>query len=1003
MAPDDNHQPELNETPDALDPIPTLDPASIAENQPAGRWRVAALVPADGREPASTQSDTEAESIWAAVTAGWHPAILAACADLPGIECVEYPDHPHPNEIRLISCGAAGRLPSDYRVLMADRGAPLIEATRKRTAVVRQILDCLPDAPSPKEVDPIADGFLALGAAWWWLRDLTTAMGHPDCLDHDTLRREVLEGARAWRKDDVNAATNRLRAAFEMLTQARERFYPIDAYILDLCLLDPSAPPGSLADNLDARAPLTLLAPARAIEALANRDPEQFTRLRDAIAEGWADVIGGTYGEADDPLRPVESVLWQFRRGAETYRRHLEDRTTETFARRRFGLYPMLPQIARRFGFRFAAHCGFDDGRFPVPPDAKRLWDAPDGSQLEALTRPPIAAERVAEATKLPWRLAKSMKEDHVATLALVSWPDRHSGWYRDLRRVATFSPVFARWVTASDYFHLTDRPYESYRPTLDQYVFPYLDQSVAQRQANPISQRVVRASLRTRLDAALCLHALDGAIESFSEADPTNAECSERAALLRDIEDELESGRFDDADLALDSIEPKLREAMGRSISSGTSAERPGYLILNPSGVPRRAAVLLADAAADLRPEGPLLAAQFTEGGVQAIVDIPAFGFAWVPRDAQPEREPTPFGVIGARGRVLYNEHLEVEIDEATGGIRALRAPSERAARLGQRLVMRGLGDVSLTDSSTTMTADRFEVEYGGPALVQAVVEGRLLESEGGRTLGRFRQCYRLFRNRPILEIEITLADLDPVWCEQIAGFEPWKRHLACRWAWPDADAELRRTSHLAPYRTTAQRPETPDAIDITSGGTRTTLLFGGLAHHQRHGARMLDTLLIAGRESERTFRLGIALEQDSPSRAAQDFLGSVVVVPTSSGPPATGPLGWLLQIDQRSVAVTRVEPLQGSGDGPEFGRGLACHLLETTGRATRCRLRLLRNPIRARQADFQGEKVLDLVVEGDTVLLDLTPHELARVEVVLFDALASVRNRHPDSLDIT
>ena len=60
-----------------------------------------------------------------------------------------------------------------------------------------------------------------------------------------------------------------------------------------------------------------------------------------------------------------------------------------------------------------------------------------------------------------------------------------------------------------------------------------------------------------------------------------------------------------------------------------------------------------------------------------------------------------------------------------------------------------------------------------------------------------------------------------------------------------------LRRTGLLAPELTEADRPETPDALDISTRRQRTALLFGGLPHHQQHGARMLDTLLVAGRET--------------------------------------------------------------------------------------------------------------------------------------------------------
>src|SRR6476660_1199099 len=144
------------------------------------------------------------------------------------------------------------------------------------------------------------------------LRDLTIAMGHSEGLDTESLEREVLAGAQAWCQGDHPAATNRLRAAFELLTQARERFYPVDAYLIDLCLIDPSTPAGALADALTARTPVTLLAPARAIEVLAERDPDRLAALREAIGEGWADVGGGAYEEVAEPLLPLESILWQF-------------------------------------------------------------------------------------------------------------------------------------------------------------------------------------------------------------------------------------------------------------------------------------------------------------------------------------------------------------------------------------------------------------------------------------------------------------------------------------------------------------------------------------------------------------------------------------------------------------------------------------------------------------------------------------------------------------------
>jgi alpha-mannosidase len=91
----------------------------------------------------------------------------------------------------------------------------------------------------------------------------------------------------------------------------------------------------------------------------------------------------------------------------------------------------------------------------------------------------------------------------------------------------------------------------------------------------------------------------------------------------------------------------------------------------------------------------------------------------------------------------------------------------------------------------------------------------------------------------------------------------------------------------------------------------------------------------------------------------------------------------GWLILVDQKAVAVTHVGFVPSTGEGR--GWGLVVHLLETAGQSTRCRVRFFRNPTWARQIDFQSELVVDLTVESDGVLVDLTPNELARLEVTL------------------
>jgi alpha-mannosidase len=389
-----------------------------------------------------------------------------------------------------------------------------------------------------------------------------------------------------------------------------------------------------------------------------------------------------------------------------------------------------------------------------------------------------------------------------------------------------------------------------------------------------------------------------------------------------------------------------------------------------------------LPDAPGNLRPEGALRAAQLIDDGVYAVVELPAFGFAWI--DLEISGGSSPAGATGpsARGRKVRNESIELEIDATTGGIRGLMAAGEKMARLGQQLVVAGLADAGKPLASQ-MRCDRFEVDYNGPALVQATSTGTLVDPRQGDCLARFVQRYRLWAGRPMLEIEVNLSELDPSWLARAAQADPWSVYVASRWAWPDSNSMLRRTSFWASELTEVERPETPDVIDISTRNQRTALIFGGLPYHRKHGERMLDSLLIAGSETPRSFSLGVALELEYPFHAAQDALTPATVVPMDDGPPAAGNTGWLAKIDRKGIAVSHMEFVEAVGEGK--GWGLIFHLLDTTGQAGRCRLRLFRNPISARQIDFLGDTIVELSVQDDAVLIDLTPHELARVAVTM------------------
>ena len=249
LEPQDSEPPPVPSASLEPQPEPALPEQPQAASEPEvlplrSGWKLVALIPYDAKEPPANLDDKLAQASWCAASALWHPSLLARAAELPILEPIETPSAPAPKEVRVVAAGALDRLPSGYRTQVEDAGAILLESGTDRAALIAQIQEHLGAVGTPETSDDsgmidLAHDFLALGAARWLLRDLASAMGHEGAINLQALTREILAGADAWQACDRTTAVNRLRAGFEVLTQARERFYPVDAYLIDLCLLDP--------------------------------------------------------------------------------------------------------------------------------------------------------------------------------------------------------------------------------------------------------------------------------------------------------------------------------------------------------------------------------------------------------------------------------------------------------------------------------------------------------------------------------------------------------------------------------------------------------------------------------------------------------------------------------------------------------------------------------------------------------------------------------------------
>src|SRR5690348_9537344 len=105
---------------------PVTEPGPGPSSAP-GRWKLVSLIDHDSQEPPTNLPERAALATWCAISAPWHPSLLAESGALPRIESVDGPSAPGPNEVFILAEGSADRLPSGFRTQVEDSGAILIE------------------------------------------------------------------------------------------------------------------------------------------------------------------------------------------------------------------------------------------------------------------------------------------------------------------------------------------------------------------------------------------------------------------------------------------------------------------------------------------------------------------------------------------------------------------------------------------------------------------------------------------------------------------------------------------------------------------------------------------------------------------------------------------------------------------------------------------------------------------------------------------------------------
>ncbi len=236
---------------------------------------------------------------------------------------------------------------------------------------------------------------------------------------------------------------------------------------------------------------------------------------------------------------------------------------------------------------------------------------------------------------------------------------------------------------------------------------------------------------------------------------------------------------------------------------------------------------------------------------------------------------------------------------------------------------------------------------------------------------LAQFRQRFRAWLGRPVLELRIEIIPEQPP-----QGY-PWHAYYAARFAWRDERATLLRGVNGMSSITSHTRPETPDYLEIRLGRQNTVLFPGGLPFHQRHGGRMLDVLLVCPGEKTQAFDLAIGLDREYPMQTALGMVTPAPVVATTQGPPHVG---------DRGLAVPPRRPQPAADQPPPRARRCDGHRGPAAG------VRRFRRPGRAalRPRSPAGHAprcprhpANGAATQADAVLLDVARNDLVQLRV--------------------
>ena len=168
-------------------------------------------------------------------TAMYHPALLEKKSKLPRWERAACPGLEYESPLVVLPPVSELQLTENWLEQIAEKDPKIVRQYQSVEDLAAQLLDLAEITDHGFDDEFVAD-FYALGYCFFMVELLTRQLRYMSNLDEYQFEREIDKAIRSYREDNREDARQHLRAAFDLLSESREYFYPVQTSIIDLML-----------------------------------------------------------------------------------------------------------------------------------------------------------------------------------------------------------------------------------------------------------------------------------------------------------------------------------------------------------------------------------------------------------------------------------------------------------------------------------------------------------------------------------------------------------------------------------------------------------------------------------------------------------------------------------------------------------------------------------------------------------------------------------------------